>query len=51
MPFRTIGPLNDHDWEILVDRLVKGPTPEQQKRVRDASKRVRDLKMSILNDL
>ena len=51
MAFRTIGPLSDHDWKILVDGLIKGPTPEQQKRVRDAIKRVRGTKMSIMNDL
>lgn len=36
MVMRTIAPLNDRDWKILVEDLEKGQTDEQAKFMREA---------------
>ena len=47
LALRTIAPLNDRDWEILVKDLEKGPTDEQAEFIHKAIERVRSLNMSI----
>ena len=36
MTMRTIAPLNDRDWKILVEDLEKGQTDGQAKFMREA---------------
>ena len=45
MALRTIAPLNDRDWKILVEDLEKGQTDEQAECMRKAIERVRGLNM------
>ena len=46
MALRTIAPLNDRDWEILVKDLEKGQTDEQAEFMRKAIEHAHSLNVS-----
>lgn len=46
MTMRTIVPLNDRDWKLLVEDLKRGPTEEQKEFMRQAIKHVDTLDIS-----
>lgn len=43
MPLREIQPLDEKDWEILVNDLEKGQTKEQTKFLQKAIKHAHDI--------